>query len=97
MINGTYRVTLSLPIGAKSGTISFADNGGTLSGTIRAMGSSSPFTGHSSGNHFTIRGVLNAGFFRFSFTADGTADGQSLRGTARSNAGSFPINGTKVS
>ncbi|AVQ97382.1 hypothetical protein DRA42_06015 [Ethanoligenens harbinense] len=83
-------------MGPQRGTITFVDNNGSLSGTIRAMGETNDFTGSSNGNTFRISGVLNAGFLRIRYTAQGTVSGNTLRGTATTSAGVFQMSGTKT-
>ncbi len=95
-MNGTFHVTLGTPIGPQSGTITFVDHDGSLSGSIRAMGNTNYFTGSANGDSFRISGVLSAGFFRFPYTAQGTVSGSVLQGTATTSAGVFQMNGTKA-
>lgn len=96
-MNGTFKVTLDTPIGRKSGTITFIDDGRSLGGTIRAMGHTNHFTGRADGNSFDISGVLHVGFLNFQYTAQGTVNGNALNGSARSSAGNFQMSGTRVS
>lgn len=95
-MSGTFRVTLGTPIGQQSGTITFTDENGALSGTIRAMGSTNRFTGRADGNAFEISGVLSVGFFRFRYTARGTVDGDTLTGKAYTDTGAFPMSGKRT-
>lgn len=96
-MNGTYHVTLVTPIGPQSGSISFLDRNGVLSGSIRTMGGTSYFeNGKVEGNAFEFSGILNAGFLHFRYTVKGKTEGNSLRGTAITDSGTYPIYGEKA-
>lgn len=95
-MNGTYNVSLHTPIGVQKGTVTLMEENGALRGSIRAMGSTSTFqNGKVSGNAFEFSGILNAGFFNFSYTAKGTIDGDTLNAVATTNTGAFQIIGTR--
>lgn len=96
-MNGTFRMVLSTPLGPRRGTIRFEDRGGSLSGSINAMGSESPFQdGRADGGAFTFSGTLRVGLYRFDYTATGTVTGDTLKGTAVTRYGSMPIRGTRM-
>ena len=96
-MNSTFKVALSTPMGVQEGSLILMDEGGTLSGSIRAMGNESPFRdGKMDGNKFEFSGVLRAGFLKFRYTARGTIEGNVLKGTASTGAGTFRISGTKL-
>lgn len=96
-MNDTYRVTLQTPFGTQKGTVTFVDDNGILSGSIRAMGNTSFFkNGKISENAFEFSGILNAGFFNLRYTAKGTIEGDILKSVALTNSGTFQINGTRV-
>ncbi len=97
MMNGTYHITLLTPIGAKRGDITFTDHNGALSGSIRAMGGIQNFKGgKTDGTAFEFSGILNTGLFNIRYTADGTAEGNALRGKVRTNLGTFQMQGEKA-
>ena len=97
MINGTYKISMSTPMGPKSGSITFIDKDGVLSGYIRALGSENPFkNGKSSGNSFEFDGILKILFRRFEYTAKGTITGDVLKATATTKFGIMEIEGTRV-
>lgn len=96
-MNGTYNVTLHTPIGVKNGTITFFNKNEMLNGSIRTMGNTSFFmNGKTHGNSFEFSGILNAGFFRISYTAKGTVIGDVLKAVASTKIGTFQINGTRT-
>jgi hypothetical protein len=96
-MNGTFKVTMSTPMGPKSGRISFMDQNGVLSGSIRFMGNENPFrNGKTSGNNIEFRGALNVGFSRFGYTARGTVTGDTLAATANTQFGVMQISGTRI-
>lgn len=96
-MNDTYSVTLQTPFGIQKGTVTFVDDNGMLSGSIRTMGNTSSFrNGKVNGNSFEFSGILNAGFFSISYTTKGSIDGDTLKAVALTNFGTFRINGTRV-
>ncbi|MBW7573904.1 hypothetical protein [Caproiciproducens faecalis] len=96
-MNGTYSVTLQTPFGIQKGTVTFVDNNGILSGSIRTMGNTSFFrNGKINGNSFEFSGILNAGFFNLRYSIKGTMEGDTLKAVALTSSGTFPINGTRV-
>lgn len=96
-MNGTFKVSLSTPIGTKNGILILIDQNGVLSGSIRAMGSENPFSGgKANGDSFEFSGVLKAGFSRFEYTASGTVTGDTLKATAHTKYGVLKITGTRV-
>jgi hypothetical protein len=96
-MNGTFKVSLSTPIGIKNGIIHFINQNGVLSGSIRAMSSENPFSGgKTNGDSFEFSGILKAGFSRFKYTATGTVAGDTLKATAHTKYGTMKITGTRV-
>ena len=96
-MNDTYRVTLQTPFGTQKGIVTFVDDNGMLSGSIRTMGNTSSFrNGKINGNSFEFSGILNAGFFSIRYTTKGSIDGDTLKAVALTNSGTFRINGTRV-
>jgi hypothetical protein len=95
-MSGTFNVTMRTPMGPTSGVLTLADESGTLSGSIRTMGSTSYFrNGKADGNSFEFSGILNAGFFNFRYTVRGTVDGDVLKAVAITDSGTFQISGTR--
>jgi hypothetical protein len=96
-MNGTFNVTLRTPIGPQNGIITFIDEHGTLSGSIRTMGNTSLFKdGKANGNSFEFSGILNLGFLNPKYIAKGTIDGNTLKAVATTDFGTFQIDGTRV-
>ena len=96
-MNGTYSVTLQTPFGIQRGTVTFVDNNGMLSGSIRTMGNTSFFrNGKINENSFEFSGILNAGFLSLKYTTKGTTEGDTLKAVALTSSGTFQINGTRV-
>jgi hypothetical protein len=96
-MSGTYKVTLSTPFGPRSGLLQLIDDNGSLHGSIRAMGFTSPFSGGTvNGGNFEFSGVLNAGFGRIPYKASGTVTGSALTATAATKFGNLRISGTAV-
>jgi hypothetical protein len=96
-MNGTFKVSLSTPMGLKSGTISSVDENGVLSGSLHALGSENSFrNGKTSGNTFEFTGALKMGFGKIEYDAKGTITGDILQATAKTKFGMMKINGTRV-
>ncbi len=97
-MNGTYRVTLITPFGPQNGTVTLTDRGGALNGSIHALGNASSFkNGKINGGAFEFSGILDTGFFHIKYAASGTAEGNSLDGTVKTDLGTFQIHGEKTS
>ena len=97
LMNDTYSVTLQTPFGTQKGTVTFVDDNGKLSGSIRTMGNTSFFrNGKVNGNSFEFSGILNAGFFNLRYNAKGAIEGDAIKAVAFTNYGTFQINGTRV-
>lgn len=96
-MNGSYKISMSTPIGPKNGTITFIDNNGSLSGYIRALGTENRFKdGKANGDSFEFSGTLKILFNRFEYTARGTVTGDTLKATANTKYGVMQINGTRI-
>jgi hypothetical protein len=96
ILNGTFTITLLTPIGPQNGILTFADERGILSGSIRAMGVTNPFrNGKINGNSFEFSGTLNAGFINLRYNAKGTIVGNTLKAVVTTNSGTFQISGTR--
>ncbi|MDF1494304.1 hypothetical protein [Caproiciproducens sp. CPB-2] len=96
-MSGTYNVTLHTPMGGQKGTVTLVDDHGTLSGSIRSMGSTSFFrNGKTRGNSFEFSGTLGLGFFQLKYLAKGTVEGDIIKAVAMTNSGTFQINGTRA-
>jgi len=96
-MNGTFKINLSTPMGMKSGTISLTEEDGKLIGSLRALGHDNPIkNGKVSGNSFEFAGVLNTGFGKIEYSAQGNINGDALSATAKTKFGVMKINGTRV-
>jgi hypothetical protein len=82
MMDGTFKISLSMPMGIKSGTISFIDNNGVLSGSLCALGKENQFRdGKTNENTFEFAGFLKAIFGKIEYNAKGTISGDILQAT----------------
>jgi len=96
-MNGTFSITIGTPIGSQKGVVTFVDESGKLSGSIRAMGNTNLFkNGKMVGNSFEFSGILDIGLFKFTYTAKGTIVENALKGVATTNSGSFQMSGTRI-
>jgi hypothetical protein len=97
-MSGTFNVTLDTPFGPQKGVLTLTEKDGSLNGSIRAVGSTSLFSGGKvSGNSFEFSGILHVALFRFRYTAKGTVDGDTLRAVAETGSGTFQMRGIRVS
>src|SRR5262245_7880236 len=96
-LDGTWNIEINTPMGLQKGTIELKTDGGALSGTQSAMGSSSPIEGG------TVAG--DTGTWKTSVTSpmpmtlelQVTADGDALSGSVKAGAfGSFPLKGSRA-
>lgn len=95
-MNGTFKISLKTAMGPKSGSITFVDKNGVLSGSLYALGNKIPIrNGKSDGDNFSFDGTLNTGFGKIEFTAKGTISGDVLQAIARTKYGVMQINGTR--
>ncbi|WP_083210030.1 hypothetical protein [Caproicibacter fermentans] len=96
-MKSTFNVTLQTPIGPQRGVLAMEEERGILSGSIRAMGSTSFFkNGKIDFNAFEFSGVLNMGFFCTKYQVKGTLSGNALAAVATTGYGNFQISGTRV-
>ena len=96
-MDSIFNVSLLTPIGLQKGTITFVEQNGGLSGSIRTMGSTNLFrNGKMNGHSFEFSGILNLGFFNPKYIAKGTIDGNTLKAVATTDFGTFQINGTRA-
>jgi hypothetical protein len=96
-MNGSFKISLSTPLGTKKGTISFIDENGSVSGYIDALGSKNLFKDvKTSGDSFEFKGTLKIGYNKFDYIAKGTVTGDILKATAVTKFGNMKISGTRV-
>ena len=96
-MNASFNITIDTPIGSQKGVVTFVDENGALSGSIRAMGNTNFFKkGKIVDNSFTFSGILDVGFFKFAYTAKGTIVGNELKAVATTSSGTFQMRGTRV-
>ena len=97
MVNGTYTISMSTPLGMKTGTLILTEENGILTGSIRALGKNNPITnGKYNKNEFEFSGTLNTMLSKIKYTAKGTINGDTLQATADTKYGVMNINGSRV-
>jgi hypothetical protein len=97
MVNGTYNVSISTPMGMKSGKLILTEDSGELKGNLIALGKENPImNGVVSGNNFEFAGILRTPFSRIQYTAKGTINGDILQATADTKFGIINISGNRV-
>ncbi len=93
---GTYAIAIDIPGQPLSGTLTIAQQGAALSGTMTTeIGTGALSDGQLSGNNVTFSGSVNYGGQTIPFTIKGTIAGTRFTGTIDSSQGSFPISGTR--
>jgi len=96
-VEGTYKVMIKTPMGAKKSTIILELIGATLSGSVDGPGGLSEFTdGTVNGNEakWAASGKTPFGMMKFEFTA--VVDGDKISGVAKARMGSSKFEGTRA-
>lgn len=97
MLDGTYRVVLKTPMGAKEGELRFQSEAGTLIGSFYVMDRENPFfSGSADGENFTFSGDMETAVGKLTYYCVGRVDGDALFGTAKTRKGDFPLTGIKT-
>lgn len=95
-IEGTYRVFMKTPLGERNGTLTLARQGDGFTGSLRAMGGTSPVSVTADGDSITFSGVLRVAFYRFDYTAHGRIQDGRLQAVASTRSGKFTITGERI-
>ncbi|OJU15503.1 MAG: hypothetical protein BGN88_07505 [Clostridiales bacterium 43-6] len=83
-------------MGMQTGTFIFHEEGGVLTGFIKAMGSTNPISnGRMNGNTFTFEGSIKTVFGKLDYKAQGTISGNTLQATAKTKFGMMNISGVQ--
>lgn len=95
-VDGTWKLTMSTPIGARPATVSLASDGGTLTGTQSAEGQSEQIVGTVNGDAVAWKvSITNPMPMTVEFA--GTVDGDAISGSMTAGAfGTWPFTGSRA-
>lgn len=97
-IDGIYQVSMRMPFGNEQGRLTLKEADGTLSGSIRSMGTVNHFAGgRTDGVHFSFQGMLRVGILKIPYSARGEVRGDTLTAAADTRYGSFSLQGKRTS
>lgn len=96
-MDGIYEVAVRTPMGEIKGNVKLITCGNELSGYIETMGKRNNFSGGKvSGNSFTISGNINASITSIKYDIQGEVMGNTLNINAKTNMGSFKLQGKRI-
>lgn len=96
-IDGKWEITINSPMGAQKAKLDLSSNGGELTGTQHAQGSSQPVAnGKVDGNAVSWSANITSPMpMTLEFT--GSVDGDAIKGSVKAGAfGSFPFTGARA-
>ena len=95
-ISGTYAITIDIPGQPLTGTMTFNQQGPTLTGTMQTMlGTTEMKNGRIGADGFTFGASVNYGGMSIDITANGKVAGDQISGTIDSPQGSIPFSGRR--
>lgn len=97
MIDGTYRIEVSTPLGRKPGTVSLRTNGSTVMASIDApLVGKQRAEGRVEGNRISAEGAFKVKLMgKVSYALEGEVVGDELRISIASSKGTFEITGIR--
>lgn len=96
-MDGLYEIAVKTPMGEIKGNVKLVTSGNELSGYIETMGKRNNFSGgRVSGNRFTISGNINASIASIKYDIQGEVMGNILNINAKTNMGSFKLQGKRI-
>ena len=98
MIDGTYKIQMDSPVGAKEGTAVLITSGEKLTGSLTAMGVQIDIeNGKVNDNSFTFGGKLESFVGPVIFAVGGSVEGDTIQGIAHIANRDFVFTGTRES
>lgn len=94
MIDGTYAVEATTPLGTVKGTVTLTSNGAQASGVAKAVHQTFKAEGSCAGNTFEFAGEIRVLLKRAHYTMRGSVEGDRLQATA--SLGRHTVNVTGV-
>jgi len=96
-MNGTYNITMQTPMGMEKGTITFTQDGDSLSGSLNILRGSNAFSGGKiEGNEFIFSGEIKKLITKIPYSAKGTLEGDHLTAVADTKYGKLAIEGNRA-
>ena len=96
-MDGLYEIIIKTPMGEIKGNVKLITRGNELSGYIETMGKRNDFSGGEvNGNKFTISGNINVSIANIKYDIQGEVIGNNLNINAKTNMGSFKLQGRRI-
>ena len=83
-VAGSWEMSIETPRGTMTQTLTLQQDGSTLKGTLKGQRGEAPVTGSVTGNKITFTVTRDTPNGSFTIEYSGTADGDSMTGTAHS-------------
>ena len=97
MLDGTYQISLSSPIGPLNGTLSLITNGNNVQGILETMGMKSNFSGLKIANDkCKFSGNFNTPMGKISYNAIGSVSSNNLTLDINTSQGNLKLVGKKI-
>ena len=97
MCERIFQITMKVPLGERPGKITWAEDGGSLSGFIEIMGHKNPFSGHLSAEKIIrIEGELVTLIRRIPFTAEGKVESGRLKMSLTEVRHTYSLEGVEI-
>lgn len=96
-MDGLYEIAMKTPMGEIKGNVKLVTSGNELSGYIETMGKRNNFSGgRVNGNRFSISGNINVSIANIKYDIQGDVMGNTLNINAKTNMGSFKLQGKRI-
>lgn len=95
-MTGSWEITSESPRGTSTRTITFEQDGATLTGTMETQMGSVPIEGSVEGNKITFTMTFSRGDRSFEMTYTGTVEGDTAKGTMQTPRGETEWTGKRV-
>ncbi len=96
-MDGLYEIAMKTPMGEIKGNLKLVTSGNELSGYIETMGKRNNFSGgRVNGNRFSISGNINVSIANIKYDIQGDVMGNTLNINAKTNMGSFKLQGKRI-
>jgi hypothetical protein len=96
-LSGTYKITSSTPMGRQEGRLVLEDAGGTLKGTLTALGSTVDIpNGRASGDAFEFAAEANTPMGAIKIAVKGLVEGNRISGSIMTNFGNMAFEGMRI-
>lgn len=97
-MDGLYELTTKTPMGVLKGNLKIVTNGNSLTGYLDFMGKRYDFNnGTINGNNFYFSGMIRTNFKAIKYEIQGEVINNTVNISAKTNMGSFNLQGRKIS